>query len=378
MQPAGEETIRICTHLFVKGNTGLDQAFLKGTRIKGVEGFSRAAKVLTSHENLNVRIRNEGYRRHNFVGLNAFLLEIVNQYDDVLGLRKHDFMTGSRIDVDNAIENFKQMARTKTAEMELSTTLEEDRLVATVDIQNLVGHRFPSGVGFRRAFLELLVIENEGQENERIVWSSGRTNELGVLLGPDDKPLPTEHFERDANGVEQYQPHHETITRQDQVQIYETLLWNDKGEFTTSFIHGCDTIKDNRFLPKGWKHEGPAPEALTGNFLHATHPGPIAAKDPMYENGSGKDSTRYEVTLDNDVQTENLTVRATLYYQAMPPYFLKNLFKNAPNGEATRRLHFMLSNLELKGTAVEDWKLFVNSAESKVKATESKVSVESN
>ena len=76
---------------------------------------------------------------------------------------------------------------------------------------------------------------------------------------------------------------------------------------------------------------------------------------------------RYEIKLDDRVNADNLTVRATLYYQAMPPYFLKNLFQNAPNGKATKRLHFILSNIELKGTAIEDWKLFVNSAEQKVK-----------
>jgi hypothetical protein len=51
----------------------------------------------------------------------------------------------------------------------------------------------------------------------------------------------------------------------------------------------------------------------------------------------------------------------------MPPYFLHTLFKNAPEGEATKRLHFMLSNMDLKGTAIEDWKLYVTSAEQQVR-----------
>lgn len=346
---------------------GIDLAQI-ATRIAAVQDSTYPdAENLTKHENLNIRIRKEGYRRHNFVGLNAFLVEIVDQFDDVLGLRKHDFMTGSTVDVKNAIKNFQQIAKLKTAEIDVATKLDGNTLNATVNIQSLVGHRFPSGVGFRRAFLELLVIENEGQSNEKIVWASGRTNELGVLLGGDQKPLPTEMFELDENNVQQYQPHHEVITSQDQVQIYETLLWNRKGKFTTSFVHGSDVVKDNRFLPKGWKHDGPAPDVLTGNFLHATHPGKKAAKDPMYHNGSGSDSIDYQIKLGEGVDSENLTVRASLYYQAMPPYFLKSLFENAPNGEATKRLHFILSNMDLKGTAIEDWKLPVVSAEQKVK-----------
>ena len=345
---------------------GIDIAQIS-TRIAAVQDATYPdAENLTSHENLNIRLRDEGFRRHNFVGLNAFLVEIVDQFDDILGVRKHDFMTGSKIDVQNAIKNFEHMAQRETAEMEIDAQLDGDTLLATVDIQNLAGHRFPSGVGFRRAFLEFVVVENAGTEDERIVWASGRTNELGVILGPDGEPLPTELFERDKNGVEQYQPHHEIITSQDQVQIYETLLWNVKGEFTTSFVRGCDTVKDNRFLPKGWTHEGPAPEALTGNFLHATHPGERASHDPRYHDGSGTDSIEYQVKLDSDVDKSSLTARATLYYQAMPPYFLNTLFKNVPNGEAVTRLHFILSNMDLKGTAIEDWKLYVTSAQQQI------------
>ena len=85
---------------------GIDIAQIS-TRIAAVQDTTYPdAENLTSHENLNIRVRTEGFRRHNFSGLNAFLLEIVNQYDDVLGVRKHDFMTGSRIDVDNAVEEF--------------------------------------------------------------------------------------------------------------------------------------------------------------------------------------------------------------------------------------------------------------------------------
>lgn len=346
---------------------GIDIAQIS-TRIATVQDTTYPdAENLTSHENLNIRVRKEGFRRHNFSGLNAFLLEIVNQYDDVLGVRKHDFMTGSRIDIENATRDFKRTAQNETADIEVATQLDGRTLTATVMIENKVGHRFPSGVGFRRAFLEFLVIENEGSDDEKIVWASGRTNELGVLLGANGQPLPSETFERDANGVQQYQPHYEVIDSPDQVQIYETLLWNHKGEFTTSFIHGCDVVKDNRFLPKGWKHQGPAPESLTGNFLHSTYPGDQAAQDPLYQNGSGSDSIQYRAQLPDDTDPASLTVRATLYYQAMPPYFLKNLFDNAPEGEATKRLHYMLSNINLKGTAVENWKLFVNSAEQKVK-----------
>ena len=108
-------------------------------------------------------------------------------------------------------------------------------------------------------------------------------------------------------------------------------------------------MKDNRLLPRGWKREGPGP-ALTGRFLAATHPGPDAAGDPRYADGSGSDEVTYRIDLPAGVDPARLQVRATLYYQAIPPYFLRNLFETAPDGPATRRLHYLCSHVDLKGT----------------------------
>ena len=140
---------------------------------------------------------------------------------------------------------------------------------------------------------------------------------------------------------------------------------DSKQQFTTSFIHGSTTVKDNRFLPPGWSADGPDP-ALTGAYLKATHPGENAKKDPRYTDGSGSDQIEYQIELPSGIDAKKLKVKASIYYQAFPPYFLKNLFDNAPNGEATRRLHFMMSNADVRGTAIEDWKLLIQEAEAKV------------
>ena len=56
-------------------------------------------------------------------------------------------------------------------------------------------------------------------------------------------------------------------------------------------------------------------------------------------------------------------MRATLYYQAVPPYMLRNLFEATPDGPATRRLHHLASRIDLKGTPIEGWKLKIASDE---------------
>jgi hypothetical protein len=292
-----------------------------------------------------------------------------NQFDDVLGVRKTDFMTGSKQDIDHAVQSIVRTARDDTATLDVETDWRGDnRLTARVVVKNKAGHRFPSGVGFRRAFLEVAVVQGSGAGGpEHVVWASGRTNELGVLIDADGRPLPTESFARDpATGRQRYQGHHEVITSPDQVQVYETLLRNAKGEFTTSFVRGCETVKDNRLLPRGWKANGPGP-ALAGRYLKATHPDATTATDPRYADGSGTDEVTYRIDLPRAVDPSRLRVRATLYYQAMPPYYLRALFETSPDGPAARRLHYMTSHMNLKGTPIEGWKLPVASAASDVK-----------
>ncbi len=329
------------------------------------------AENLAEHKDLHVRVRKEGYARHNFRGLNVFLLEMFNQFDDILGVRKFDFMTGSKADIPHAVDDFVRQARHDVASIGVSAAVNDDNeLVADVTVHNKVGHRFPSGVGFRRAFLEFLVIEKptDGTGDERVVWSSGRTNELGVLIDAEGNPLPSEFFSEGPNASDEQvsQPHHDVITSSDQVQIYETLLHSEHHRYTTSFIHGSKIVKDNRLLPRGWSAEGPGP-ALNGEFLKATHPGPKAKRDPRYTDGSGSDEVTYRVALPADADRDRLEVRVTMHYQAIPPYFLQSLFEIAPDGPATQRLHYICSNIDLRGTAIEDWKLPITSARTDVR-----------
>lgn len=340
------------------------------TKIAVVQDSSyQDAENLAPHESLNVRVREKDFARHNFRGLNMFMVEMFNQFDDILGVRKHDYMTGSKGDIEFAKRDFLRQASSETAEIKVHAQWQDaTSMTATVLVKNKVGHRFPSGVGFRRAFIELVVVEKPTQSSdsgdESIVWASGRTNSIGVILDGNGQPLATEFFDDASNPEKLYQPHHEVIRSQNQVQIYETLMMTRGDECTTSFIHGCTIRKDNRLLPRGWTSAGPG-GGLKGHFLTATYPGPDAAQDTAYQDGSGTDSTRYEITLPRPITTEqrgNLVVRATLFYQAMPPYFLQNIFNLSPDGPATQRLHYICSNMKLDDTPIKDWKLPVVSS----------------
>jgi hypothetical protein len=319
-------------------------------------------------EDITVRVRQEGFRRHEFLGLNVFLLEMFRQFYDLLGVRTPDYMSGATTGLPDAIDNVAQQARERTATVVASARATgPQQIEADVAVTNLAGHRLPSGVGFRRAFLEVLVRDHRGQ----VVWASGRTNRLGIIVDGRGEILSSEFFSEyvDAQGEVQqhHQPHHEVIIEQDQVQIYEELTKNSDGKFTTNFTRRFAIVKDNRLLPIGWTEHGPDP-SLNGRFLEATHAEGSAADDPDYRDGLGTDRLIYRMALPAGVDASTCIVQVTLYYQATPPYYLGQRFRAAPDGDATKRLYYLAANLKLDGTPAESWKLPIVSTTAAVTA----------
>jgi hypothetical protein len=104
---------------------------------------------------------------------------------------------------------------------------------------------------------------------------------------------------------------------------------------------------------------------LTGDALHSTHAEGEAANDPSYLDGSGTSVVRYQVPLSDlpkGIVPSKLTMKATLYYQSIPPYYLMQRFEQAPNAAATQRLLYLTSRLDTTGTPIENWKLLIASS----------------
>ncbi len=196
-----------------------------------------------------------------------------------------------------------------------------------------------------------------------MVWASGRTDSLGIIVDDKGRPLPAEFFDVDpGTGEQAYQPHHLTITRQNQVQIYQELVKSPEGRFTTSFLSLLEKVKDNRLLPIGWNPKGP--KGFSPKFAKETKPAGKALEDKLFLDGSGSDVINYVVKIPRKL-LDGGSVVATLYYQAIPPSYLKQRFRTAKkkNGQ---RLHYLASRLNLKGTNIENWKLLIASDTMKI------------
>jgi hypothetical protein len=313
-----------------------------------------ASDHLAAPKDITVRYRNE-IRRHEFLGLNGLLLLMFEQFQDdsgnntVLGVRGFDYMSGLATDLPNAIANVVEQAQYKTATVAVAPLkLQPGRLLADVEVTNLTGHRFPSGVGFRRAFLEVTVMQDG-----KPIFTSGATNTKGEIVDGAGQVLPTEYFQNN-----QYQHHYDVRTpveSSNQVQIFEELTLNAKDQFTTSFLQRDKIVKDNRLLPAGWKHDGPAGIKIPKYFLESTHPEGNAATDPAYTNGSGTSIVRYSIAVPAGVDVTHFKVTARLWYQSTPPYFLADRAKT--QSAATNRLMYLVDGLELDKTPFASWKL---------------------
>jgi hypothetical protein len=244
------------------------------------------------------------------------------------------------------------MARNETAQVEVAALKRTAKgLSAQVKVTNLAGHKFPSGVSFRRAFIEFRV-----EVGGKPYWVSGATNERGVIgVWKDGRftPLITESFSRTTNPQQLFQPHYDVINSEQQVQIYEELVKDANGYFTTSFLSLANEAKDNRMMPQGWSEQGPDAKDT------APH-GVPRASNPGYFDGSGTDVLTYEVPLDPRI-TAPVTVSATIYYQTIPPYYLEQRYANAPDGQFTRSLKYYATNLNVNYIDPR-WRLFLNEA----------------
>ena len=306
------------------------------------------------------------FARHTLLGINLFGLEMFGEFRSELGLYASNPLLPGFAAPDTyssqytAINSALQVASSSATVKVLSLQNTGTTLQADVEVVNLAGHSFPSGVGFRRAFLEFRVLDGSGNT----LWVSGQTSNDGVILDNSGNPLVTEFF---APNQQAYQPHYNQanpITRDDQVQIYEELALNPEGQLTTSFLALDQIVKNNRLLPQGWSVNGPSAEFTQPEGVNG---------DPNYSDGSGSSIVRYAIPLSSQLASA-ASVVATLYYQSIPPYYLRQRGESA-SGSDTDRLKNMVCYLNVNGnnSPIPNWRLPIAKASAAISGSSSPI-----
>lgn len=234
----------------------------------------------------------EEVSRHTFKGGNFFMLKMLNQYRNDLGVQ------ALPREMDNAVNRTVDHLQNESAKIEFGNVeIEGDELLGTVNVTNLAGHKLPTAYPSRRTWVHFTVADAEGN----IVYESGAVNEDGSIVGNDN--------DEDA---EFFEPHYTEITEADQVQIYETIMVDPEDNVTTGLLTAVRFIKDNRILPDGF-------DKKTADEWIEVHG--AAFKDDDFL--GGRDQITYRIKLPK-AQTP-LQVKAELWYQPIGFRWAQNL-----------------------------------------------------
>jgi len=238
------------------------------------------------------------YALHDLIGANTTMIKLLKNNKKQLGIEAADEH------FDETIAKTLEMLQKHSLDLEiLDAGSDKDSLYIDLKLINKAGHKFPSGYPSRRVFVELKVTKEDGSS----LFHSGAQDENHEVLSVD----------------ELIEPHHDVITSEDQVQIYEFIIGDVDGEITTLLERADVSIKDNRLPPRGFTtgHEvydttkiyG---QALTDSDFNINDDG---------EEGSGADLLSYHIPVDGYEGTVKIEVN--VYYQAIAPRWVKPMFE---------------------------------------------------
>jgi len=247
------------------------------------------------------------FSQHHFVGGNVFMLNILQENIADLGLA-----ASTEKFEDTRERTMLQLQRT-TARLSLAELQYFNNEVSLVlQVNNIAGHKFPTGIPTRRTWIHLTLTDSNGQ----VIFESG-------------KPLPDGRIEGNAADYDimSFEPHYDKITQPDQVQIYEGIMLNTDNEVTYTLLRAAKFAKDNRLLPKGFNKSAAPPEI--GVFGRAV-------SDENFAGGS--DQISYSI--DTSGHKGPFTVTARLLFTAVSYPFVKDLEKDQELPEVSRFMQF--------------------------------------
>ncbi|MEJ5262588.1 MAG: T9SS type A sorting domain-containing protein [Ignavibacterium sp.] len=227
------------------------------------------------------------YWKHEFVGGNVYMLKMLKNNIDSLGI------TASPENFDSTIARAEFNLTQKTLELEVYDLFENDSLSIKVKLTNKAGHKLPAGIPFRRMWIHLKVQDATGN----VIFESGNWNSNGEIIGLNSD----------------YEPHYDVIRNTNDVQIYEGVMIDVDGNVTNRLLRASQYIKDNRIPPSGFTSTHPSYDttAIFGNALNDLN----FNKENGVE-GSGSDVITYRIPALNNT---TYTISAEVCFQSIKP-----------------------------------------------------------
>lgn len=250
-------------------------------------------KISSTPSNLSGR---SPFGKHHFAGANVFMLKLLKNNIDELSI------TADEVHFDSSINRTYQNLQLNTLGLDISEqnrTL--DSLFLTVELSNMAGHKLPTAYPSRRVFVELYAISSSGDT----IFHSGETDENFNII---DEDTP-------------YEIHHNSINSSEQVQIYELVMGDVNGDYTTVLERSAVQLKDNRIPPIGFtsSHFSYDTTEIVGNALND-----IDFNKTNDVEGSGMDKVHFNIPLNGN--TNDIDVFVKVFYQTVSNKWLEDMF----------------------------------------------------
>lgn len=247
-----------------------------------------SSKVSNRPSTLPVR---DEFAKHRFSGANTVMLTLLRDNAAALDVDVRN--------IDANIARSRAMLQSAVKLEILSAEIEDGEAAIRLRLTNNSGHKAPTGYPSRRMWLHVRVTDSDGQ----VVFESGKISEDGSITGADN--------DSDLSHIES---HHDLITSDDQVQIYEAVMGDTDGNVTFTLLRGAQYLKDNRLTPPGFdKNRVPRDVAVWGGALD----------DEDFNSGTDEITYRFRNKGSGD-----LNVEVMLNYQSISHGSLMDLYRD--------------------------------------------------
>ena len=250
------------------------------------------------------------FNQHEFAGANYFMLDLIKNNKSSLNINVDD----ARFDTTLAATANNLRMNSINLNL-LFDSAQSDTGYFRVSIENKVGHKFPSGYPSRRAVLQFVVTDVAGDT----LFESGLFDEDYRIIG--ETPA--------------FEPHHAMINQSNVPQIYEIVMGDVNGDFTSLLERAALILKDNRLPPNGFTSS------------HSTYDTCVISPDAMADadfnknnsiEGSATDYVHFHVPLGSF--SGDLKVTTRVFYQSVPPKWLDEMFVlNSPEIDTFRTMY---------------------------------------
>ncbi len=249
------------------------------------------------------------FGKHHFAGANVFMTKLLRDFADEIGV------TATTVQFDSTLSRSEKMLKHSIQLTIDETGRTPDTLSVKLKLQNLAGHKFPSGFPSRRAFVQLVAVV----ENGDTLFISGKTD--------DDFNLIHEN--------EPYENHRQVINSEEQVQIYEMVMGDVNGDVTTVLERAYVPLKDNRLPPMGFSSIHP-------NYDTVKIVG-LAQNDPDFNKvesleGTGSDEIYFNISTSG--YAGEIAINATIKYQTVSAKWLEDAFAFSSDEIDTFKLYY--------------------------------------